>query len=269
MTHSKFTTVLKRGGLPLAALVLLALPALGAVGCSSVSTPASAAETVRLASEKTDSADSVSFEMKIEMAGILGSDLEMTADGAYDLKNKQLQMSLDALGLKTETIMDGTTLYLKMPAMGNGWYRMDTSDLLEQAGTANSGYEDPTKILSWLTTVGDDVTLVGSDEIRGEKADHYRATVNLRNAANKLNGKQAESVEQALELIGDENFDVDLWVNGDGFPVRLKYEMTFANSEAKQLQDVVAKYSLDYFDWGKPVQIDVPDAADVKELRQP
>ncbi|MGE3422655.1 MAG: DUF6612 family protein [Dehalococcoidia bacterium] len=262
-----FPAGLKRTLAPLAAIAFLAVPMLAATGCSKTTTPANAAEVVRLAGEKTGSADSVHFEMKITMSGILGSDVEMKADGDYDLVAQQMQMSMDAVGQKTETVMDGSTMYLKMPALGDGWYRMDVSELLDQAGSLNSAYEDPTKILSWLSTVGDDVTLVGSDSIRGEDADHYRATVNLRKAAAEMGASQAEAVEKALELLGDENFDVDVWVNDAGFPVRLRYEMSFANSEVKMLQKVVAKYSLDYMDWGEPVAIDVPDSSQVKDFK--
>ncbi|MGE3576714.1 MAG: hypothetical protein AB7J35_21875 [Dehalococcoidia bacterium] len=201
------------------------------------------------------------------MSGILGSDVEMTADGDYDLKNQQMQMTMDVLGQKSEAVLDGTTMYMKMAGLGDAWYKMDAGDLLDQAGAASSAYEDPTKILTWLSTVGDDVKLVGTDSIRGEDADHYRATVDLRKAAAELGASQADAVEKALELLGDDDFDIDVWVNEAGFPVRLKYEMSFANSEVKMLKDAVVKYSLDYMEWGEPVVITVPDPSEVKDFR--
>ncbi len=255
-----------------ALFVILAGLMFASTGCSSTATPASAAETVRLASQKTDSADSVSFEMKVAVSGLGGGNLEMSANGVYDLEASQMQMAMDLFGQKTETVLDGTTVYLKMPLLGESWFKVDAEDAFEQAGGGLNGVlgqQDPTKILNWLSAVGDDVSRVGSDQVRGEDADHYRATLNLRKATAELSGEQADGIDEVLGLIGQDEFPIDVWVNKQGFPVRLTYEMSFAHSEVKAMQSAAVTYSLEYFDWGKPVTVTVPDRADVKELKQP
>lgn len=254
-----------------AIFVILAGMMFASAGCSSTATPASAAETVRLAGQKTGSADSVSFEMKVAVAGVGGAGIEMSANGVYDLDAGQMQMAMDLLGQKTETVLDGTTVYMKMPLLGDSWFKVDAADAFDQAGGLNGmlGQQDPTKILNWLAAVGDDVTRAGSDQVRGEDADHYRATVNLRKAAAELGGENADGIDEVLGLIGQDEFPIDVWVNKQGFPVRLTYAMSFAHSEVKALQNAAVTYSLEYFDWGKPVTVTVPDPADVKELQRP
>ena len=89
-----------------------------------------------------------------------------------------------------------------------------------------AGFENPTKILEWLQAAGNDVTKVGSEEVRGQPADHYRTTLNLRDAIDQLEGDARDKAEEALELLGDAEFPINVWVNEDGLPVRLTYDMS-------------------------------------------
>lgn len=243
---------------------LLPLAVLGAAavvfaGCSSGSS-ANAAEAVRAASQNSTEAGSVSFEMKIEISGAPGAAFDTEAEGVYDFEKRQMQMVMDVLGQEMTAVLDGSTMYLKMPFLGEEWVKQDIEEV---AGASLEGGQDPTQVLNWLSASGDDVEELGRDEIRGENATHYRALVNLRDGLDDLGAEQREALEQALEMIGEDELEIDVWVNDDGLPVRVRYEMAFTNSGIEQLEDAVMKFSLEYFDWGKPVRIDLPDPNEV------
>jgi hypothetical protein len=255
---------MKRHSRPALALAALAALAILSSACSSAATPANAADTVRLASEKTENSDSVAFTMAMKMSGMPSAEsLDMKADGVYDLKAKQAQMSMDMLGMKVQAVVDGDDMYMKMPLLGDGWYHTRADIASATSGTA---FEDPTKILDWLTKVGNDVKKQGSEDIRGELADHYSVNFNLRQAADEMKGDQKEAMNAALDLMGNDTFPVDIWVNRSGFPVRLEYAMDFPGSDIKELKGVTATYTLEYKDWGKPVSIKLPDESEVHEM---
>ena len=246
--------------------LLLTLAAFTLAGCSSKSASASPGETLRQASSNTAAADSVSFEMTIDIAGVMGEDMAMNADGVFDLEARQMQMTMDALGMQVEAVMDGNTMYMKIPLFGEGWFKTDLDSGGVAGNALGAGFENPTKILEWLQAAGNDVTKVGSEEVRGQPADQYRTTLNLRDAVDQLDGDARDQAEQALELLGEAEFPVNVWVNEDGLPVRLTYDMSFANATDDLLKGASIAYIIEFFDWGNPVRIDFPDPADVKEL---
>ena len=247
----------------LVALLLISLFAIPFAGCSSKTANAGAAESVRQASERSAKYESVAFEMNVSMDGMQGFDLDTTSEGAYDVKARQMHMTLSVMGQDMEAVLDGPTMYLKTALLGDQWVKQD----LEADAFAGTGglAEDPTKVLEWLAAAGDDVSDAGSDTIRGETARHYRVELDLREAADRLDGDQREKLEQALEALGTDTMPVDLWINSDGLPVRIRYEMSFANSDVKALKNAKTTFAIDFFDWGKPVSVVVPDPDDVQD----
>lgn len=251
----------------LAATALAALTLFGATACDASPTSANAAGRVRAASANSTGSDSVSFEMQIAVSGVAGIEIDMDAEGAYDLKARQMRMVMDVLGQDTETVLDGSTVYVKMPLLGDGWFKQDV-DVPAGANPLNGGAQDPTQILSWLKGTGDSVAEVGTDKIRGEEATHYRATLNLRDALNELDGEERAKLEEVLDMLGDDEIDVDVWINGDDLPVRVEYVMAFEKTEAEGLNGAKMTFRMDYFDWGKPVRVEVPDPSEVKDFSE-
>jgi len=256
------TKIRFRTGLALSAL--LALMLFAGTACSSSTPTASAAEAVRAAGQNSSDAKSVSFEMQLALSGGgSGSSFETEAEGVYDFENSQMQMTMDVMGQEMAAVMDGAVIYTKMPFLGEGWMKQDLEEL-NGGNPLEVASQDPTQVLTWLQAAGDDVEEVGTDEIRGEEATHYRAALNLEDALEDLEGEEREALERALELLGDDGMEVDVWINGEGLPVRVLYEMSFGNSGIKALDDANIKFSLEFFDWGQPVRIELPDPKDVR-----
>ena len=246
-----------------AVLALAALSVFGLTACDGGGRTANAAESIRAASQNSTDAGTVSFEMSIELSGAPGAAFETKAEGVYDFDNGQMQMALDLLGQEITAVMDGNTMYMKMPFTGDKWVKQDLTELTG-GNPLEGGAQDPTQVLSWLMGAGEDVEDLGEAEVRGETVRRYRALVNLRDALEQFDGEQRENMEMALEALGQDEVEIDVWVNGDALPVRVQYELSFANSDIEALDDAVMKFTMDYFDWGQPVEIEVPDPSEVE-----
>ena len=61
---------------------------------------------------------------------------------------------------------------------------------------------------------------------------------------------------------------MELWVNGDGLPVKLEYSMSFEGADVAELEGAKMTFVMEYFDWGQPVRVDVPDASKAKDLEE-
>jgi hypothetical protein len=242
---------------------LLAVLAVGFAGCSSKTANAGAAESVRQASQASAEHDSVAFEMNVAMDGASALDLDVQSEGVYDFESRRMQLAMNVFGQDAEAVLDGSSLYLKMAFLSEKWIKQDLDD--ESVASVAQFAEDPTKVLAWLAATGENVSEVGTEDIRGEQATHYRMQLDLRQAATLLDADAREQLESALEMLGTDTLPVDLWVNADGLPVRVRYEMAFAGSEIEQLKDAKTTFSIDYFDWGKPVTVTVPDPSEVED----
>jgi hypothetical protein len=244
------------------------LPFLG--GCSSVATPANAAATIRRSAEKADAAGTARFEMEVTVKGVptLG-ELKMTGNGEIDSATQRLHMTLNTLGIKTETVQDGSTVYTRSDFLGDKWLKLDAASLVKDArGSADpfgSSMADPGQTLQYLKDVSDKIETVGKEQVRDRETTHYKATVDLRTATEKRLGKVPDSVEQAIEALGTDTIAYDVWVAADGYLARVAFDMGFASDLLPEMKDLKMAVRLDYFDWGKPLAIDIPPAGQVMD----
>ena len=155
------TSLISRRMLGAVALLALLVPVLA--GCSSKT--ASAGDSIRRASRESSSAESVSFEMTIKMEGVMGQDVDIAADGVYDLAKQQMQMAMGVLGMEVEAVMDGSTMFLKVPLLGEDWYKSDVDVPGAGSGPLGAGFQDPTQTLKWLQAAGNDVVDLGNDAV--------------------------------------------------------------------------------------------------------
>lgn len=253
-----------RQSLVAALFAVLLLPLL--TGCSSKT--ASAGEPVRRAGREGASAESVSFEMNVAIEGVMGRDIDITAEGATDLSRRRMRMSLLAMGMQLETVMDGGVVFLKTPLLGGDWFKTDLDRPAAAGYPLGAAFQDPAQALTWLTLAGDNVDDFGEDAVRGEPARHYHTVLDLHNMADKFAGEHREDAERMLTALGVSELPVDLWVNGDGLPVRLSYAVSFDKAEVSSLQASKLTFVVEFFDWGKPVTIDVPDASQARDLEE-
>jgi hypothetical protein len=263
----------------LAAAVLLA-------GCGGT---ADQLDPLALAAERTANADSARFEMTMEMAGA-GQAFAATATGAVDNASQRATMSMDLSGLaqafgapagtgsmSMDMVMDGQVIYMRFPLLtqmlpgGKPWVRLDLVELAKRGdfdlGQLQSFSEnDPRRTLDYLRAVSGEIETLGSEKVRGVQTTHYRAVVNLRKYPDLVPDELRESVQEAvdrlIEQVGIGAVPVEVWIDDDQLVRRMAMEFDVAAGTTP----VASKVTMEMFDYGVPVSVTAPPAAEVSDL---
>ncbi len=233
-------------------------------------------------------AGSASFEMVMEMT-IEDESFEMVSTGAYDTGAQRMSMEMDTGGLlgrlaaagedapvgldePTQIVVDGTTVYLRAPLLdmlggGGTWLSLSSEDLGTTADGLGLGAAsfDPSKILESLRGVTGEPEVVGTEEVRGVDTTRYTATLDLATAVAEAPADQRDLVEAQLDQLGTAEIAVDVWVDGEGLARRLQVNMADVLGAAGA-GDTSAVLTIELFDYGEPVDIQVPSPDEVTSL---
>jgi hypothetical protein len=245
-------------------------------GAANLASKLTAAEIVKAAPEKAAEEDTVHLAATIEVTGMPGYGsvaTEMT--GEIDFANNRSSMKMEILGLEMETIQSGSVIYMKMDGLIDGWIKMDYAELLGDSaaqqlmGGTNSN--DPAAMLEQLRGTADSVEEVGSSEIRGVQTTHYRAMVDANKALEELralagdDGVADEMIELAASMYKTP-YAVDVWIDADNLVRRMSFTLeTTGEGSTPGMAGLKTTMTMDYFDYGKPVDIAIPDDSDVTD----
>jgi hypothetical protein len=285
------------------AFALLAATILAACGAATESNSGGSASAhaenpdsaVVLAASRTSGAGSarMAMTMKMEMPGLAGP-VKFGAEGEFDFAGNRGRMSLDYSGLvdalgaeaqqaqgfmPDQMIMDGTVMYMRMPALANvrpgkSWIRLDIAAVAEQQGldssllTSQLGQNDPTKFLEYLQGASERVSEVGPDEVRGVQTTHFHAVIDLTKAPAYLTDEQKAQFEQAIEQLSTQSglteMPVDVWVDAEGLLRRMVMNMGFGLPDGNG--NVSMLMTMDLFDFGVDVDVHAPSESKVVDF---
>jgi hypothetical protein len=275
-------------------LAALAAPLLLTTACATEADDTVAVESgvapvaaLRAAPEAADAAGTARFELTFAISDPEFGEVAFGGTGAYDTDAGRMEMELDLgamlAGLAPDTegmpegidepveiLIDGTTTYVRIPFLEAltgeaGWLSASAEDLgpAEDLLGLGAGSTDPSQVLEALRGVADDVEVAGEDEVRGVPTTRYTATVDLAAAVAEVPEAQRAQVEEQLEALdGDGTVPVEVWLDGDGLVRRM----------AMDLAGVVpggtgtATMTMELFDYGEPVDIEIPSADEVTPL---
>lgn len=119
---------------------------------------------------------------------------------------------------------------------------------------------DPTRTLTVLYGVTDDAEVIDRARIKGVKTTHYRATTSLDEALDNWEGTSEDRsvFELTTKGIEDEfgvtSYPVDIWLSDDGLPMRISYRIA-----SPEPGGPIVTFTQDMFDFGKPVNVEVPE----------
>jgi hypothetical protein len=288
----------------LAFLCSSALAALALAGCTAGSAALELDDLAQVA-DASASADTASFELTLEQE--LGSQsFSVSAGGAFDTAHDRARLALDLSSIaevfssfgtafgakpedleefgapakwKVEAIQDGTRFYVSSPLFesalpaGKTWISGDIEKIGRQHGVdigqvGAFGKSDPRDMLDLLRAVSGDLEQVGDDEIRGVSATHYRTTLDADELGAQLANTEAKGLADGfadtIRSAGLEEVPIDVWVDEDSLLRRL--EMTI---ELEQLgSKAESSFSMDLFDYGEPVDVTPPPAAEVADVAE-
>jgi hypothetical protein len=125
----------------------------------------------------------------------------------------------------------------------------------------------PLGMLDLLRLPIDSVRVVGEGEVRGERALHMAATVDLGTPAAQPAGAEAldqpggppfdETIDARLRRLGLTELPVDLWVDDDQLVRRVAFKID-SSGATRGLTT-----TFDVYDVGKLIDVDVPEGPDV------
>lgn len=257
---------------------LFMVVALGVAGCGQLDPPA---QRLADAPARTAAADTarMALESSTQMGEATGArmDFTITGEGQVDFAAEQVQLSVTMPGPMPgdmEMVVDGDDVYLRMPFLDEEqWMRADAAgaptDLL-QGGTAG----DPTEALTALGAVNGEIDELGTEEIRGATARGY---------AFEVPASEVVPVNEELDGLSEVTVAMEAWLDDEGRARRLSHTMDLAEVMAAvqrdsdvpddmgpdlDLGDIVGEQTtvVEFFDFGEPVDITVPDEDQVEEV---
>ena len=184
-----------------------------------------------------------------------GQPVVMTGTGVEDLAEQkaQIQMQIPGAG-GMELIADELVMYMHFDALtqelgGKKWMKLDLEHAYESLGIDMGGVtqvgQGTSEQLRMIGEVSDGITNEGREHVRGVETTHYSATVDLRKYPD-------EDIEKLIELTGQSEIPMDVWIDDDE---RIR-RMEWRQSVAKGLEP--GTFVAEYVRFGVPVDIDIP-----------
>ncbi|HEV3353911.1 MAG TPA: hypothetical protein VG076_13370 [Acidimicrobiales bacterium] len=261
-------------------VVALLLAACGGGGSSAALT------LVRDAPKKTTDAGTSRLEVLIERPQAQGgpaAPIKITGEADYQAHRGHMLIDLSQFGLPgppIDAVFDNVTVYEKFPAAlgaalpaGKSWVKVDLATAGKNVGVdvgslsqAQAG--DPSQTLDYLRGASDNVTRVGTEDVRGTQTTHYKVVVDLNKAA-EASPTAKDAIRSAIKLLGSSTQPLDLWVDAQGRVRQMKYTVDLSKSKvATSTPDVPGSvtFTLNLFDFGIPVQAQVPPPEQVVDL---
>ena len=192
-----------------------------------------------------------------------GQTVEFGAEGAFDYASTsgELTFTLPGNGGELRQRVLGDSLYLELPNEPGVFYELKLSDLVD---TSLAGASDPTAGLKALEGVSDDVTEVGSEQVRGEQTTHYRGTLDVRKSLDAVQGPLRAVLDQALAGSDVQDVPFDAYIDDEGRLRRLDQTLTIDNP-AKQGESVEITTQLELYDFGVDVSVEKPPAGMIRD----
>lgn len=186
--------------------------------------------------------------------------------------------------LPTRFVVDGETVYAQIGPMARAigleptsWIRRDLAGFADQSVDNETAalLLDPLGMVSLLARPVKAVRGGGDDEVRGVATTRLTVTVDLtpRAGAGPVGNGEAASngsaagagaggeLEARFHAIGVDELPVDVWVDGGDVVRRLEFRLAAGGGDVGQRGGVTTTF--DVYDVGEPVDIAIPDAADV------
>jgi hypothetical protein len=259
----------------LAGAVLVVATMVAACGGSGTSDAAVSIETLQAAASNSQAAESSRFTMDVTV-DVEGEPTTVSVDGvmAGDGKTGELTVSLPIVGSIHERIVDGV-IYMSLDSFpgaseeldGKQWVRLDPDQL--KGDSALDGLADqaesnsPRQGLEYLQGLSGDVQDLGRDDVNGQPATHYRASIDYAKVLDQL-PDASDATRDALGELG--TVPADVWIDDQDRVVKM--HMTI-DGTAFGAGSGTAELTMELSDFGVPVDVQAPpedETVDFSEL---
>ncbi|KQX59192.1 MULTISPECIES: hypothetical protein [unclassified Streptomyces] len=245
-------------------------------------------KVIQAAYTKTSAAKSAKIRMTMEMPAGLegGGTMEMTGVQGWDpsvmdltVKGSMLTAGNPGGPEQMRMIMLGDAMYMDMGAGqaaetgGKRWMKLDLKAVAAASGdkglekSMTGGMEnmnqDPSKQLAMLLD-SPNLKHVGAEKVDGVDTQHYKGSLTLEQmvAANPsfdvLSEKDRAEMIDGVRKAGITAYDTQVWVNGDGYPVKMDVGMKTAQGTVKT--------AMHFSEYGAKASVQAPAAKDTVDL---
>jgi hypothetical protein len=238
-------------------------------------TDSEALDRVAEAAANTADQGTSRFEITLQSAGTQGADgtQPVTVEGEEDFAAEQRRMTFRAPNGELEMIVDGTDVYIQLPATEDEqWARVELDDLIgDNVGFGGPGglpFQSPQENLAVLSNAVTGAEESETEEVRGESTTRYDLTVDLERAAADLEDGN-ETAQQLSQQSGVTELGMQVWIDDDDLIRRIAYTLDLSQAEVDTDEvegaDVEADpegsvtVTIEYFDFGATVDITLPD----------
>ncbi|MFB7358537.1 hypothetical protein [Streptomyces gardneri] len=280
----------KRAGVALTATAVV----VGVAGCQDdgdakaaggVKSHGDVTKVIQAAYEKTSAAKAAKIRMTIEMKGDGpgAGTTTMTGVQGWDPAAMDVTMTggmfagAGAAGMpeKIRMIMHDNVMYMDMGAEqaaemdGKRWMKLDFAGIAKESGDAalqkkmtqglGGMNQDPAQQLALLLEAPG-IKHIGPEKVEGVDAEHYKGAIAFEDMlkANKsfdgMPKADRDKLVATMKESGIKGYDTELWVNGDGYPVKMVVGMKMPEGQ----MNMTAFYS----DYGTKASVVAPPAKD-------
>lgn len=280
-----------------------AAAALVVAGCGNTGTSVAPPQltSFNLVAKASSDTDTGRFDLKLGLSvpGVESS-FGFSASGGFDTPARRAQLTFDMSALakllkglgssfgatrgtipsdpgawKLDVIQDGTTVYVRLPAIadqlpaGKTWVKGDASELSSAAAGRLGQFgsfagADPRDIFGYLKAVSGKIDAVGSEQIRGVETSHYRAAIDVRKLEQLVPPEQRAglgSIDQAFTQAGLSAIPIDVWIDAERRLRKLVMDVTATAPGAGGTGS--ARLELEVYDYGVPLELALPPADQV------
>ncbi|MCC5953398.1 MAG: hypothetical protein JJU45_15000 [Acidimicrobiia bacterium] len=242
------------------------------------------------AADNTGEITSGRFEMVMALEGGSVEGELLRAEGAFDETSGRSSMTMDMSGFMTflspedmagvsqedaemamamfdepwEIITDGDTAYMRMALFsamfgaGDSWIQFedDTNEFTGDAAFMDADFSG--EVLEALKGAGD-VEEVGSETVRGADTTRYSVELDPELLAAEVGDPEIAEMAQGAAVM-------DVWIDGDDLVRRIEMVVdvdAFGDLDDMGELDGDIRVTIEMYDLGEPVDIELPDPADV------
>ena len=264
-------------------LILLLVVAVSAAACGESEVDLVSETQAAASSTVEDGTAAVAFTT--EMMGQTSS-----FEGVFDFEERRAKLTADGAGFgipgELDVVFDysdGAVMYLAVPEElrgqlgGKSHLSMDMADALAQAGIdadlgeiISAQSADPTAGLTVLRGASE-VEELGTEEIRGTETRHLRVTVDLDKMVEESPEAVSEDMQALRELYTSDTAVVDVWLDDEDRVRRYTQttdydELDLPGDAAQAMAGKSMTITTEYFDFGREVDIALPDPADTASM---
>ncbi|MEZ5101072.1 MAG: LppX_LprAFG lipoprotein [Thermoleophilia bacterium] len=264
-----------------AALALAAAPAAAAARQPAASPVAGAASGRRRRGApgrvRTQGEIAIETPGGVVRASFSGTEDPAQGLAAYELDLSQIVQSPTSDEKATvRLVVDGERGYLGFPSFltqelgSKAWIALDQGDFGTLGGNALAQVREQLAPASasaakaWLRGVGNDVQAVGKEAVEGVQTTRYRGTIDFDRAIARTPEAERAAVEARVEAMleraSSRTVPAEVWLDEQGRVRQVQVQLT------RELTDGVeprTQVTVTFLDYGEPVEVTVPDPADV------